>query len=204
MTKSKIVQRLAEFGPPAIATRARPGPRCVLASSIGQMVLAEFGLDADPYVAEVTICNTAWVEWSKADYAGGADEQVRRGAHIITNRPNWNGGTVPSLNPPTKAAWDGHLALRLDDTLIDLDLGSFNRPTKGIVLPMSMVAALVNDQVCGEYNTGTGRGTVTHVLYRPLVASYAQKYLTSRDWTERERYDDMVEALVKRIREGRR
>lgn len=200
MTKSKILKRLAEFGPPLIAKTTKPGPYCVLSCAVGQLALAKFGLVAEPYVAEVTICNAAWVAWTKEDRAGGMDAALERGAYLMSNRPNFTGGTLPSMIPPTSAAWDGHLALRCGRFLIDLALGAFTRPTKNIWLPPSFVAPIGEDgSVEGEFHVDHH---VTLVRYVPLVAPYADDYLTSKDWTLRDRYEDRVAALVKKIREG--
>lgn len=200
MTKSKILKRLAEFAPPIIAETTKPGPHCVLSSAVGQMVLHRLGLECEPYVAEVGICNKAWIEWAKFDFAGGKEAQLERGAYLITNRPNFTGETLPSLNPPTSAAWDGHLALRSGEWLIDLDLGAFTRPTKNIWLPPSMVAPLnAEGGVEGEYHADQH---VAHVRYAPLVAPYADDYLTSKDWTLRDRYEDRVVLIINKIRKG--
>lgn len=200
MTKSKILKRLAEFGPPIINETCKPGPHCILSSAVGQMALERLGVRSEPYAAEVLICNKAWVEWSKFEFAGGKEAQLERGAYMISNRPNFTGETLPSLNPTTGPAWDGHLALRSGEWLIDLDLGNFSRPTKNIWLPPSMVAPLSADNtVEGEYHIDQHQ---VYVRYSPLVAPYADDYLTSKDWLLRDRYEDRVVAIVNKIRRG--
>lgn len=198
MTNSKMLRRLAEFAPPVIAPMTKPGPHCVLSTAIGQMVLERLGVPSEPYVAEVSICNSAWVKWAEDDFVGGKEEQLSRGAHLITNRPNFTGESLPSLNPVTTAPWNGHLVLRAGAFLIDLDMAAFVRPTRNICLPAAMVASIDDDNtVSGEYHIN---GHVTLVRYAPLVASYAEDYLTSKDWTLRDRYEDRVAEIVKLIR----
>lgn len=200
MTRTKILRRLSEVAPVLIAKIAKPGPHCVLSCAVGQMVLQRFGLEATPFPAEVSVANQEWIDWSTDDFNGGAEEQMRLGAYLLTNRPQWDGGTLPSLNPTTSKPWDGHLALRLADTLIDLDLASFARPTKGIVLPAVMVAPIVDDRVVGSYHHGD---RATMVQYAPLVAPYADDYQSSRDWVARDRYADVVAGIVKRMKESK-
>lgn len=202
LTPLEIVQRLAYIAPAKINEIAKPGPHCVLATAVGVKVLRMFDINAVPFPVEVTVCNQQWMDWAKADFApdGSPEEQLRRGAHIITNKPDWNGQTLPSLNPPSGRGWDGHLVVRVVDLnlLVDLDLGSFRRPTKGIIVPDSVVAPLTPQlTVVGGYGDGT---TMTHVSYKPLVAPYADDYQTSRDWSEDHRYEDVVFDLEMRIR----
>lgn len=200
MTRTKILRRLGGISPGAIAKITKPGPHCVLSCAIGQMVLQRFGLEAVPFPAEVSVANQEWIDWSADDFAGGSEEQLRLGAYLLTNRPQWDGGTLPSLNPTTSKPWDGHLALRLGDTLIDLDMASFIRPTKGILLPAVMVAPLVDDRVVGTYHHGD---RATMVQYAPLVAAYAEDYQQSKDWVVRDRYQDVVALIVKLMKEAK-
>jgi hypothetical protein len=201
MKTAKILKRLAAFAPEIIGQTAKPGPHCVLSSAVGQMVLARLGVEAEPFAAEVNICNAAWIAWAQDDYAGGPEAREARGAYLISNSPNWDGPSLPSLNPPTSAAWDGHLALRVGKVLVDLDFGAFSRPTKGLRLPPVMVAPLREDgTVRGVCQMGQSRA---YVQYAPLVAPYADDYLTAKDWTLRDRYSDQVHAIAGRIILGR-
>jgi hypothetical protein len=200
MTKSKILKRLAKFAPPIINETCKPGPHCILSSAVGQMVLERLGVLCVPYSAEIFMCNKAWIEWSKFDFEGGKEAQLERGAYMISNRPHFTGEQAPSLNPVTGPAWDGHLALRSGEWLIDLDLGNFSRPTKNIWLPPSFVAPLdENNTIEGEYHVDQH---MVFVRYAPMVAPFADDYVNSKDWTLRDRYEDRVVAIVKKIREG--
>jgi hypothetical protein len=193
-----LLTRLVKIAPPLINTIAS-GPHCILATSVGQMVLDQIGIAADPYPVEVAVCNRAWMQWGRDGYHGGQEEQERRGAYILTNTPNWKGAsfqTVKSAKP-----WDGHLVLRVSDGphrwLVDLDLGSFNRPNRDIELPGGLVAPLTPD--------GIVQGTFTHgrietsVQYGPLVAPYRDDYLKAKDWTRRARFFGEVETLVQAL-----
>ena len=190
-----VLERLVKIAPPLIDSISQ-GPHCVMATSVGQMVLERLGIAALPYPVEVAICNRAWMQWKADGHQGGIVEQERRGAYILTNTPNWKGAsfqTVKSAKP-----WDGHLVLRVPDGdrawLVDLDLGSFNRPNRDISLPGGLVAPLAaNGTVYGTFTHGAVETTVE---YGPLVAPYRDDYLTARDWQRRGRFLTEVETLV--------
>jgi hypothetical protein len=194
----ELLQRLVRVGPRLINSRAKPGPHCVLATSVGQMTLARVGIQAEPYPVQLTVCNRAWKDWVAAGAPGGREEQLRRGAYVITNAPDWQGAsfmTIRSAKP-----WDGHLVLRVPDGerswLVDLDVGSFRRPRQQIHVPLGLVAPLSNGSVTG---TCTMNGVETTVEYAPLDAPYRDDYLTARDWVERDRFEPEVAKLVRLI-----
>jgi len=196
MSVKATLERLVAIAPPAINQITKPGqPHCVLSTSVGLMVLDALGIQAEPYVAEIHICNKAWMDWADHNFAGGREEQLRRGAYLLTNMPNWKGASFKSVK--VDKPWDGHLVLRVPDGettwLVDLDLGSFNRPQFNVKLPLGMMAKLRDNTVVGTF---TKDGTRTAVAYRPLVAPYAEDYQTARDWVERDRFADIVEKLV--------
>jgi hypothetical protein len=185
---------------------AKPGPHCVMSSAIGHDVLTALGLTARPVPVQLDIANDAWMQWAHDGYVGGVEAQLARGAHLLTNRPGWQGGTLPSGNPVTHAPWDGHLVLEVDDPdrvgvqwLLDLDLAAFRRPAKGILLPDVMVARLNADRMV----VGTlahASGATASVCYKPLVADYADDWRTAKDWAERHRFADLVRGLVLLVR----
>lgn len=198
MTLTKILNRLVTVGPEVINRFTKPGPHCVLASAVGQMALARFGVEAEAYPVAVIVCNQAWVDWRDSDYQGGVAEQQRRGAYLLSNTPDFKGqqfSTIKIAKP-----WDGHLVLRVRkaNVLIDLDLGSFNRPQHNIVLPGGIVAPLSDEGFVS--GTFTDNGITTTIGYAPLVAPYANDYLTSRDWAERDRFAEHVAELVRAMR----
>ena len=196
---TSVLERLVQVGPDFITTFTKPGPHCVMATTIGQMVLARKGIVAHPYPVEVVICNQAWVDWSEDKYRGGAEEQIRRGAYILSNTPHFNGRTFRSVvsdNP-----WDGHLVLRVPDGekawLLDLDMGSFNRPQHGICLPGGVLAPLTDGCVHGTFTDH--RNCPTSVEYGPLDAPYKDDYQTARDWVERDRLVCHVDELLEML-----
>lgn len=197
MRRGKILRRLVEMAPPQIDAECAPGPHCVLSTTIGQMVLADFGIEATPYPVQLDICNAAWIAWAQEEYVGGQTEQLARGAHLLTNRPDWKGATLPSLNPVVKAPWDGHLVLRVGDDLVDLNLGAFNRPTKAIAVPDAAILPCPDGTASAEWPNPQ-----TLCYYRPLVAPYADEYQTARDWVERGRFADLVARISRRVRRG--
>jgi hypothetical protein len=198
MKTVEVLNRLVAVGPTIINKYVRPGPHCVLATSLGQMTLARFGIHAEPFVAEVTVFNQAWADWGEAGHDGGREEQLRRGAYILSNAPDWAGQSFKTSE--THKPWDGHLALKVPDGrehrwLLDLDLGSFNRPQHNILLPGGLLAPLsVGDCLSGVLENSETH-TRTSLVYKPLVAPYANDYLTARDWVERDRFTDHVDEL---------
>lgn len=200
MNTETILTRLVAIAPQAINQICKPGqPHCVMATTIGQMVLAKLGIDAEPYVAEIHVCNKAWMQWADDEFAGGRDAQLRRGAYLMCNSPDWKGASFQSVK--VDKPWDGHLVLRVPDGdiawLVDLDLGSFNRPKANVVLPPGLMAKLNNDTVVGTF---VKDGSETAVAYRRLVAPYRDDYQTARDWVERDRLNDVVEKLVAAVK----
>lgn len=199
MTTRNLLDALADAAPPVIDRISRPGPRCVLASRVGQLVLAHFGKVAEPFPVELTLFNDAWRQWADEDFAGGAQagEQERRRAHILTNTPHWRGQSLPSELPPTRGPWDGHLVLKVEGFLVDLDLGQMARPHKQIRVPRAVVAPL--SPANSVEGTFTDRGVRTHVLYRPLDAPYADEYRTAKDWVKTSTYDPTVTTIVRHM-----
>ena len=197
MTTKATLDKLVEVAPELISAMAVQG-HCVMATSIGQMVLHELGISADPYPVQLTIVNHAWIAWQEAGQSGGQAEQLRRGAYIITNRPDWHGASFKVIEHAKP--WDGHLVLRVPDNgqdwLVDLDLGSYNRPMHKIRLPLGVVAPLTNGMVGGTFED---RGCRTYLEYRPLSAPYAHDYQRARDWTARTRFIHLVDTLVREI-----
>lgn len=198
MTLTKLLNRLAERGPSVINKHTKPGPHCVLSTTVGQMALARFGVQAEPYPVAVIVCNQAWVDWRDSDYQGGVAEQQRRGAYLLSNTPDFKGQSFSYVK--IDKPWDGHLVLRVPkvQALIDLDLGAFNRPQHNIVLPPAIVAPLTPEGFVS--GTFTDKGITTTIGYGPLVAPYANDYLTARDWVERDRFAEHVDELVRAIR----
>jgi hypothetical protein len=203
----RVCQVLADVAPPKIAAITRPGPHCVMSTSIGLLALSAFDVPADPWSVELTLCNQAWFEWGADKFQPpGIEEQERRGAYILSNTPNWNGVTRKSSN--TFKPWDGHLVIRahvgVEDYLVDLDLGAMNRPTKGIVVPAALVTAVQRkadgDQVSGTI-TGDG-GQPTHLLYRTMVSAVADDYKQARDWRQRARFCDVVDEIVSDMKDS--
>lgn len=184
-----ILQKLVKVAPPIITANARPGAHCVMASAVGQIVLESFGITAEPFSVEATVCNQAWYDWGGEGFKGGVEEQRRRGAHILTNTPNWQGDSIQS-KVTVHAPWDGHLVLVVGHTLVDLDIGSFARPAHHIYTPAGMLGPLSpNRTVEGTWTYGGHR---TYVVYRPMVSSFADEYLTAPDWVKRERLTEVA------------
>jgi hypothetical protein len=176
-----ILRALTQVAPPVIRAHSTGGPCCILATRVGQQALAVFGIAATPFPVVLSICNDAWIRWGEDGYPGGTAEQLRRGAHLITNTPDWHGQSMPSQNPARSRPWDGHLVLRVDTMLIDLDLGAMSRPQNRIVLPATIIAPLTDDErVSASYGNAT---QAAHLLYYPLRTPDAYDYALAGDWT---------------------
>jgi hypothetical protein len=202
-TTKNVLDALAQYAPEEIRRICAPGPSCILATKVGVLALAEFRVVAQPFPVVFSAFNQAWRDWADADFVGGAEEQLRRGAHLLTNTPDWKGGALPSLNPAARAPWDGHLVLRVSngalEYLVDLDLSQCARPTKGIHLPPAVVAPI------SAANTVEGvctlKGTTSYLAYQPLVAPYADEYRTAKDWVrEGGPYLPVVAAITRKMK----
>lgn len=198
-----LLGRVAQVAPPIIAAASKPGPHCVLASAVGQMVLDTYGIPADPWSVEIMVFNEAWKQWGdEADFAGGVEEQGRRGAYMLSNSPEWQGASMPMQGPQPDKAWDGHLVLRVVNPsnpldhpwLLDLDAGSFRRPAQQIDLPGGLVVPIHEEIVLGS--VARVDGPRTHVGYRPMVSPFADDYRTAGDWVQRERYAWLVHDIL--------
>jgi hypothetical protein len=205
LTIEARLHQMADLVPSLINRFTVPGPHCVLATTVGQMLLARFGIRAEPYSVSVMICNEAWVQWDAAKRPGGVDEQMRRGAYLLSNQPHFEGTSFNTGQVPPDKAWDGHLVLKVVDGaktwLVDLDLGSFNRPAHHIHLPGGIVAPLSKaGAVTGVYEDEAGYKTT--VAYWPMTASYAHDYMTAKDWVDRDRFTRHVAAMERVLRRG--
>jgi len=199
MTVTKILTRLVRYAPPALQARAKPGPRCVLATRIGLDVLARFGLDAEPRLVVCEAANAAYLQWVEDGAPGGDVGQLARGAWLVSNDPlkrRAGGDGLPRQGPPVASPWDGHLVLRLRDLLIDLDAQQFARPTHGIVPPAAVVLPWH-----GEERVGTDFRRGGACCYWPWPADHPiDDWRTAPDWTRDVR--DVVEAITRAMRKG--
>lgn len=197
MMPYQLIKQLAQVAPAIISRNAKPGAHCVIATAIGQMVLADAHVLSEAMAVQVVVCNHEWMVWGQDGWQGGVREQLRRGAYMMTNAPSWSGGSMP---PPTTVSspWDGHLVLRVPgvvheaghSVLVDLDFGSFNRPKHRIHVPSGLVMPLMGE--AGVEGTLMEGGYQTHFAYSPLVAAYADDYLRAKDWVDRARYVEIV------------
>ncbi len=204
MTTTKILTRLVYYAPPVLHERANPGGRCVLATRLGIDVLARFGLHAEPHVVVAEIANAAYIQWIEDGAPGGDQEQLARGAWLVSNDPAkrrpHGGHELPAQVPPPKAPWDGHLVLvvrdRQRDLLVDLDVQQFARPTRGIVPPPALVLPWNGDLTGSEFRQGGGA-----CAYRPWPADQPiADFRTAPDWQRDLR--DIVDPLVRAVRKG--
>jgi hypothetical protein len=197
MIPSKILARLVHYAPSALRLRAKPGPRCVLATRIGIDVLARFGLAAAPLQVIVEVANAAYVEWVTDGAPGGDDQQRARGVWLVSNDPvkRRRHGELPRQGPLVTAPWDGHLAIDTCGHLVDLDAQQFARPTRGICPPPAL--ALPWD----GHATGCDLPQGGALFYQPWPIDFPiEDYRDAPDW----RCDirDIVDALTRAIRKG--
>lgn len=171
-------------------------PHCVLSCAVAQMVLERLGETAEPWPVVASIGNAAFMQWLEDGTPGGQEEQLRRGAWLVTNRPDLKGAFVQTVVP--YAPWPGHLVLKVNGFVVDPNLGQFNRPSHQIHLPPCGLFPPAGLQGTGGVFVDED-GTRSYVAYSTLETDDAPRYRTSKDWVERGRYTHAVEAIVEMI-----
>ena len=131
--QAAVVEALVECAPPVIAALATEPRRCLLASALGLEVLRYYEVPARPVLAFVGCLNAAWVEHVERRHAAGLamlpEAEVRAtGAHCVIAS---NLAVGPGIS--------GHVLLRLEGALVDLDMQQFRRPQHAIHVPDAAV-----------------------------------------------------------------
>lgn len=97
--------------------------RCIAATKTGIKVLRYFGINATPVPCDLTVGNLAWVKWVEGgDLRAETMPDAAWSVHV--GRRNTDG---PGYN--------GHVMIRADDMLVDLNFGQVSRPQKGLEVP---------------------------------------------------------------------
>lgn len=192
MTETKILKRLAAFGPPIIDRGSKPtGGHCVLATRVGIMALRHFGIQAQPLPVRLVIHNAVVVALLERVREPSADDWAAAKAA--------GGWTVDVGHPEAPGdGWTGHLVVHVPthQLLMDLDLGQYARPTKQIKVCSGQVFSWPHGTEIREWPLPGGG--ILAIKEEP----FNQTYLTARDWNV---YDDdpLVQDVVRAMRKGR-
>jgi hypothetical protein len=193
MTRSKALARLVAYAPPVIAAHAKPQPRCVLATRIGLDVLSALGIAAAPMPVVLDAANAAYFEWCEAGEPDGFEGYRARRCWLMSNDPRKRG---LQLRRAIANPWPGHLVLRVQDQIVDLDLQQLARPAFGITPPPALMLPWPSDQPAALATFEWGA-----VAYRRWPETHMlPEYQQSVDW--RGPYDHIVKPLVRAIRRG--
>lgn len=103
---------------------------CINSARITVDVLRHYGIRASAVPARLDIYNPVWVRLIKDEGLPKSNEALQRWTEAGASCVGVNGTGVKSAT-----GWDGHLMVRLDDSLIDPSFGQFNRPWKAIPCP---------------------------------------------------------------------
>ena len=105
--------------------------RCLPASRIGLETFAYFGIDAKPLIMGAVSANREWVEWM--DATEGKTEMPDEA---------WSVG----IDPVDRGnGFAGHMVVKVDDHLLDLDARQFARENHGIFVPETIYEPLADD-----------------------------------------------------------
>lgn len=166
---------------------------CVLATKVGLDVLRYFGVDAKPLPVVVAALNAPAVDWIESDrelpreYGEDADEFEKSGAWIVQ---------IDERDLGEPGRYPGHLVVGLpgEDAILDLSLGQFARPEKGILVPPGGMFDLPEgfaDGRRGLYQLEGGGALVYEARPR------SDRFRRGADWKRKNPY---AGALIRRIR----
>jgi hypothetical protein len=183
MSPGKVLRRLAQLAPAALAANARTPTRCVMATRVGLDVLAHFGVAAVELPVRMKVVNEAWM---KAERSGLPIHQAMlAGAWMVdVGAPDLHCG--PS-------DWCGHLVIEVPGHgLLDLDFQAVHRPEKQIWVEP---AALFEHWRRPAMVFVNPRGGTVWFQHTPENVDYR----TGPDWSS-ERVRPLVDHLVRSIR----
>src|SRR5262245_35734603 len=106
VTRTKVLDRLADLGPAIITKYSKTPDHCVLATAIGLGVLAHFGIEAVPQPMRVRVANKIFIEACERTHDGEQPDFVavhEAGGHILD--------TGTGDEPRESKGWPGHLVI---------------------------------------------------------------------------------------------
>lgn len=163
---SALLDRLCEIAPP-VMDEFYSDRRCIAATKTAVEVLGYFGISARPVKTMTIAGNQAWEKWLAADKPEPTPDEV------------WAVGTDLAGGD-----YPGHLVAIVDlhgvknGALLDLSVGQFSRPERGLLLPRAVWFPLDAESydkdraVIGYADDQTG--AESYLVYR---------FLPERDWT---------------------
>jgi hypothetical protein len=115
---------------------------CILASRIGSELLREEnGIDAKPVSARAWILNAQMWEYIEEDWERLVEKWPEEDEQAALDAGAWSVGLGMGRAEPGRFAGHVLLALRNPDGLLDLTLNQASRPTKGMTLEPTFMAA---------------------------------------------------------------
>ena len=182
-SKIKIVQRLVDVAPAIIASWAKNGGRCILATKVGIRALQEFNIVARPLSVRTVIHNRIML-----DFLAKIDRE-----QLTPTKADWQklkdeGGWTVDVGDRTAPGpgWAGHVVVHVPDlqVIVDLDLQALHRPHKDIHLAPAAVFQWPTGSTVREYVSQ--RGFSIGIKEEP----FNQDFRDAKDWTRTE--DDHI------------
>jgi len=178
--RAVLIEELLDAVPEEIVNSIGPNDnlargRCIMATATGISALRYFGIQAEPQPVAVEIFNPAMTEWLKEGSPGGLEEAKKRNCHVVA---------IDAQNESKPGGYNGHLVVRLDNYLLDLDMRQFVRPHKNIAMPVSVIWEVKDDFDDGGLQVYEKNGC--WVTYEKLDNP---GYKQAPDWRKRDQGD---------------
>lgn len=167
---ARVVDLLVAVAPDVFAElprrrSVRARGRCILSTRVAIDVLSTFGIDAEPWPM---ICRAST----------HPDRARSRRAWSVTS-----GDRIYDFDAAAAGCWNGHLVAHLPESgdVVDLDVGSFARPRRGLIVPKAVAftwpTGATKSGVEGFDGHGRARSVVTYER-----AEDNQGFRDSIDW----------------------
>lgn len=187
----KVLEYVTKLAPVAMAEAAENegyalAPNiCIMATKVGIQALDYFGIKAIPVTCNLVVGNAAWVEWMKDGMPKPMPDEAWS---VSVHEQNTDG---PGYN--------GHVMLRADDMLADLNFGQVSRPEKNMTFPAAAIFPLDEEQ---RANFEAGKevvyfgpgGEVVIIHHTPGRKSF----MKAKDWTRHQKSPTGV--LIRAVR----
>jgi hypothetical protein len=190
-----LLERLKPVARDLIVERLGHTDTCIPTSRILQPVLEHFGFQSIPVATEVNVYNRVFAEMVKffGDQQPTVDQIEpwrKKGAFSVRISPDMATAGVPISG----TGWDGHLILRVEDTVLDGSIEMCNRPAKSIILPKLLWVSV-------DENWDLGKTEARETLPDGCEVSY--KTITDNSWQNtaywKEPFELRMRAIVEQI-----